>query len=790
MIYFITNNKHHLSYYRENLLNNIEVLEDSIETYNMFTTYFDDTSIIGYDVESTGLDAWKNSTILKIIGDKENQFVFHSKHCNFTKYYQWLFDNDKQLLGHNIKFDIKFGFTENNILYTNVWDTMLAEQRIFMKSGLSFALEQLCIRYLDTFPDAMDKSIRMEFVSANASNMIIEPKHLYYAAGDVEHLFPIRKLQEERLQQYQLEMLVYDIEFPLISIIAKAELTGFRFDKEKWLEVYNQNLLDKFQKELELDEEVKNLRDYTFFPTDMEDSVKTNRIRIIGGKWDNPRKKTDIDLIFNDNGSTNILDLFGEPMSSRTYTGLKKKINKAPNNVNYNSDTQIIEIFAIFEEPLPTKQGTLVKPKFNKKNKIDKTFYNFQTGEPQLNEYLSDLPNSPMSKFIKLLIEHRGLSTACNNFGANFIDKINPITGNLHTAFRQCFAETGRFQSGGGTKEPDKPNFQNIPSKASYAIKMRNCFLAKEGYSIITADLSGAELIIMCSLSQDMKLLKIAMDDIHSYVAQGCWRLIYQNRARKLIKEHEALREENGEDYIDIDMVNQINEYISLSKDFIVNKNFKKIRTAFKPMTFGTIYGMYAAKAGKTLNISKEEGQIVINFIKREFPDVFKMVEDASQFAKKRGYIILNTRTNSRAWFPNIINLLKGIVSEKDSWKLVNKEMSEARNIKIQGTQADMIKEATVELQKWIDTNNYTDLITILSWVHDEIVTECPKWMDGKSDEWKERYSIIPEELKYNGNYYKSFPEVKVQIMRDVCNKYLHNVTMDVDFDVEPYWTK
>ena len=178
------------------------------------------------------------------------------------------------------------------------------------------------------------------------------------------------------------------------------------------------------------------------------------------------------------------------------------------------------------------------------------------------------------------------------------------------------------------------------------------------------------------------------------------------------------------------------------------------------------------------------------------FPDVIRMVKEAASFALKHGYLVLNTRTYSRAWFPSIIeaNRLGLDFSDYSTRKFykslamrVNKEASEARNIRIQGTQADMIKECTVNIQKWIDDNGYTNEITMLSWVHDEIVDQHPKWMDGKSKEWQK---IDIMRLLYNDKSYTSFPEVKAQIMRDTCNKYLNNVTIDVDYDVEPYWTK
>lgn len=791
MIYFITNDDAHYIKYKENLYDNITVLSDNINTINFFKDFIKDLKIIGFDTETNGLDAYNNDMVLAILGNEIHQFVIHTSYAAFIEYYKLL--KDKTLLGHNIKFDLKMAQVATTILYKNVYDSMIAEQRIYMKSGMSASLEQVTIRRCNKYPDEMDKNIRMEFVGCNVSKFKVEPRHIYYAAGDVSTLFEIKESQDKDIEKYKLRFLIYDIEFPLIHIIAKAELAGFVFNKKQWLNIYEENLEKRFQTECKLDEEVRRLRD------ELLHLVPEYRLKMIGGKWDNKRKKTIAQKLFNENNTTNIPDLFGDLMSTRTYTGLKKKVNLTPNNIKYGSDIQIVEIFALLSEPLLTNTGSYVIPKFNKKNKIDKTIFSFKTGEPVFNEYLSHFPNSIMKPFIKLLLEHRGYSTACSTFGISFVDKINTVTGKIHTIFRQAAAATSRFQSGGGTRQPDKPNFQNIPSKASYAVAMRNCFMAREGYSIGTHDLSGAELIIMCSLSQDMKLLKIASQDIHSYVAQGCWRLIYQSRAEEALTNSTA-SSNNTEYYKE-----KYEELSQLAVSYIVSKELNKsVRNSFKPMTFGVIYGMYAKKAGKTLNISEKEGQIVIDFIKREFPDVIKMVESASKFAQKYGYIILNNRTKSRAWFPKLIDVIKGRIPQDDIFRHIYKELSEARNIRIQGTQADMIKECTVELQKWIDDNDFTNEITILSWVHDEIVDEHPKWMDGKSDEWEDykneqasHYSYpmtfdkdYPPLFEYKDKFYPSFPEVKAQLMRDVCNRYLNNVTMGVDYDVEPYWTK
>lgn len=795
MIYFITNEENHLSHYREKLYDNITVLPDNKETFTLFESFIKETKLVGYDVETNGLNEWTNDLIIKVFGDANTQFVFHSPFCDFKRYLDCIIYYYPTLIGHNIKFDVKFLYTKYNRLYDKVYDTMVAEQRIYMKLGIQSSLEALKIRYLNKYPD---KTIRLEFVNKDVKKFFVEPIHIYYIVEDIIDLFPIKDVQEKNIEKWGLEFLIKGIEFPLISIIAKAEATGFEFDKEKWEEIYKENKEKLFEVECELDKEFRRLRDESF-GNPKEGGLTympEKRIFISGGKWDNVRKKDIVSEYFNDDGTVNTPNLFGEPMKINTYLKSRAKnpvkVKKNRNNINYNSSTEIIYIFGRLEEPLLDEHERVVHVKFNKKGKVDRNIHSYKTNEGSLSSYLTIFPGTRMKTFIELLLKHRGLSKATSTYGVNFINNLNSVTGKLHTNFKQCVTDTGRMSSGGGNKEPDKPNFQNIPSKADYAVPMRNCFLAREGYSIGTHDLSGAELIIMCSLSQDLKLLKIAKEDIHSYIAQGSWRLIFKKRAKELIEEYNANYRKNS-NYKNPSLKDKVRELIKKSKSYIVNKSTEKgkVRTTFKPMAFGTIYGMYAKKAAKTLNVAIDEAQLVIDFIKREFPDVFNMVERASAFAKANGYVILNSRTNSRAWFPNIIKLLKGQLDPKRDWRLISKEESEARNIRIQGTQADMIKEMTVELQKWINNNELENEITILSWVHDEIIDEHPKYLDGKSKEWKE-YTLDGTVtcLTYNNKNYSNFPELKAQIMRDVANKYLNNVEMDVDFDVEPFWTK
>jgi DNA polymerase I-like protein with 3'-5' exonuclease and polymerase domains len=791
MIYFITNCPKTLNYYSTKIFADIKVIPEHIGLY-LFKRFLRTNKIVGFDKETTGLDAHMHTTLLDIFGNEHLQFVWHTPHVSANLIIGEIQKNDYRLLGHNIGFDLSFLITQHKYYHKKVYDTMIAEQRLYMKKGLANSLEALLIRYLNEYPVVADKNIRMEFVGVNPSTFVPLEKHIRYAAHDVSCLFHIKRQQELVIEQYNMKFLLYGIEFPLISVVVKAEVTGIDFDLDKWLEIANTNKKARYEVELKLDNEFKKLREETF----KTDKNNINRLYISGGKWDNLRKDNPLNDLFNEDGTTNVLDLFGESMSLKQLTNKKSKFNKNSNNINYSSETDICIIFGRLGEPLLVK-GTnqLSTASFLKNGKINRSV-SLQTNANAFTLYLNLLVNTRMKTFIKLLLQYRGFDTAINNFGYKYKTKINLITGKLHTSFRTCSTDTGRMSSGGGTKQPMKPNFQNIPSRASYAVAMRNCFLAGKDNSIGTHDYSGAELIVMCSLAQDMKLLQLSKGDMHSYFAQLCWRTVFKYRAWRLIEQHDALRVQNGISFRDEIMIKNINDNLNKFKTFIVSSDENpKFRVDFKPETFGVIYGMHAKKSTQTLKLNDEyEGQLVIDTIEKEIPDTFVMVKAASAKAKQQGYLVLNERTNSRAWFPTILEVKENPSEMRYYFAMYNAEVNEARNIRIQGTQADAIKEAIVELQNWIELNNYQNEIVILIVVHDEIVDKHPKYLDGKSKEW-DKWQII-NNLQWTDTFtnkeytFNNFPDMKKCIMEKVFDRYLENVTINVNYDVCPYWTK
>ena len=175
-------------------------------------------------------------------------------------------------------------------------------------------------------------------------------------------------------------------------------------------------------------------------------------------------------------------------------------LGKNVKNINYSSSHQIKKIFLACGITPPTEKDT-------GKDTV---------GTESLKTFLVLNYDSLLKPFLEKYIKFKAIEKNISSFGENFINMINPISNRLHTIYRQTGAETGRFQSG-----DTKNNFfnsQQIPKSPEY----RECFCELDGYNILTIDLSGAELVILASLSED-NYLKTILEDPHSPLATACY---------------------------------------------------------------------------------------------------------------------------------------------------------------------------------------------------------------------------------------------------------------------------
>lgn len=765
MIYFITNKKEKYDKLIDSVLfSDIKILKEE-EGIKLYNNKFKDTTYLHLDIEATGLDCHKSSILLLGVSKDDNYFMFDWT-IDFKSVIKLIEDNNMTIVGHNLKYDIKLIYKATNILLKKVYDVMLADQRLYKGAGYKWGYADIVGRYTN---EVIEKGTRDDFIDADKSTFIIKTSHLYYLKKDLIHFKTIVKAQVKKIKKFNMEFLLYNIEFPLVAVLAQSEYFGIGFNKDKWIQRYKDDINYEYDLLCKLDKILINLRETV-------NNKKT--IYIKGGKYDNKRIKNPEYDIFKKDGSTTIKGLFGEMLTKKQLTGTKNKIKKYPNNLNYTK-TEIVTIFAALEVPMITTFETFSIPVL-KNGKIEGSIHTYTVKSDYLKKYLILRPDTIMREFIETYLELAKTKKAINTYGESFINNINPLTGRIHTIFRQDFANTGRLQSGGGKKEPDKINCQNIPKENKY----RNCFTTDiTKYSLMTADYQGAELIIMCSKAQDNKLLALSKEDMHSYMSTKSWRSIYKFRYNKLRADISNHKDKNLIEHIK----DQLNKYLKLSKEFIVTASEpKNFRQNFKPMTFGVIYGMYSKKAGQTLGTNKEEGQIVINTIERELPDTINLVKGFSNFAEDNGYLILNKRTNSRRWFPALLKQLKGEYNKKYNFLDISNDLSAARNAPIQGTQADFIKEAGVVLQYYYWEHDI-DARILLS-IHDEFVIELPRHLDGYSQEFKDNNN--KQLFTFNGKEFDNLATLSEYIMIDTANKYLNKIEIKVDYKVLDTWFK
>ena len=785
MIYFVTNKA---DFYREHLkfsiqeFKDIKVLEE-VQGKSLYLQLLSKCKKQSFDLETTGLDAYVAKIMLTGIGNRNNQFVFDPTN-DLTWLYEHLDKYKHNLIGANLKFDIKLIQAKYNILLTRVYDVILAEQRLFMKFYQRNNLGELVMRYMNEY---RNKDTRLEFVDKNPDTFVFHYHHIKYLANDLLDPMIIREKQIPIMKSYKMEFLIYGVEFPLISILADSENEGIDFDTDKWIKLLNDNMTRLFDIQLKMDEEVRELRD--FVATNELYKGLSPAITLSGNKYNKLRTKTQIEDLIEADGTVNVLDLFGDPATVKAITGKKVLKKDGKLSPDYNSPSELVRIFGRLNQPLPI-EGGYATPTFKPNGMTLLPVNTYKTNSTVMEKYLIDKPDSIMIPFLKLFAEYSEVKTKISNYGMNYITKINPITGKLHTIYRQCDAATGRFQSGGGKAEPDKFQSQNIPAHIDY----RSCFTCQDDEELGTSDYSGAELIVMASHAQDFKLISLSKSDMHSYMATLCWKAVYKFRAGKIYKTFSKMT--GG---IRDTLEKEWQKYVDLGKNFLVTKTDPPgFRKNFKGMTFGAIYNMYSKKAGEVMNIPKEEGAVMLKVIENELPLTFAMVKEATAMAVKYGCVILNNRTNSRAWFPVLLEQRKGNITKETHFMEISAEESAARNIRIQGTQADFVKEASVVLGTYYRKRKLK--AKILLWIHDEIVDKIKADLRLENNPNldatqfpKNTKQVRGQKLKnitVKKEYYKDIADVKNSIMVEVANRYLHNVTITADHSYNKTWIK
>ncbi len=290
---------------------------------------------------------------------------------------------------------------------------------------------------------------------------------------------------------------------------------------------------------------------------------------------------------------------------------------------------------------------------------------------------LSALPH----KTPKLLLRYRTLSKLKSTYLDALVKMVNPSTGRVHTSFNQTVTATGRLSS-------SNPNLQNIPVRGEEGREIRKGFVAEKGHYLISADYSQVELRVLAHYSGDPSFVQAfeREQDIHARTAS---------------------------------------EILDVSKEAVTSD----MRRIAKAINFGIIYGMGAQRLAEELGIDVKTAKSYIEAYYKRYQGVTKYREEMIESAREKGYV--RTLFNRRRYLPEINHSQQRFRAEAERMAI---------NTPIQGTAADLIKKAMINIHERLERENLRTKMILQ--VHDELLFEV------KEDEIDLVGAMVKEEME------------------------------------------
>lgn len=469
MIYVVTRNR--------------ELFEEHNDKYIIITpeqsrSMLEDCNKLQYDSETTGLCPEGNidTLICYQFGSQTKDFQLVIDASSVSPiYYKDIFES-KLLIGHNISFDLKF-LLNYNIVPTKVYDTMIVEQLLYLGDVLKgYDLARVVNNYI---PDVyLDKSVRANIADRGVTDTSV----IIYSALDVAYLETV--MHKQVLECKKKECLKgAKLECDFVPVLAYMEWCGIHLDVDKWTAKMKQDKENYVKAKKALDDWLCTQE----FAKHIDITIVTNK-----------SKRVKAPMVYIDNQG----DLFN---------GYNTEYQS---NVNWDSTKHVI--------PIVKELG------FDTSTKDKKTGENKDT---LLEKHLSN-QKGINDEFLKLFFNYKQYSTLISTFGQGHLNQVNPITGNIHTNYRQLGTTSGRMSCGSTKSNTSLAKYKKIdPKECTYANiqqlpsdeATRACFTAKEGNLIVSCDWSALESRLGADIYNEPAMIDeylYGSGDMHSLMAK------------------------------------------------------------------------------------------------------------------------------------------------------------------------------------------------------------------------------------------------------------------------------
>lgn len=366
-----------------------------------------DIEEIGLDIETSGLNPLQDKILLIQIATKKGVSTINLGEVDgrIIKYaLEIIRDRNLLVIGHNSKFDLKFIYQNYGVLFTNIFDTMLAEILSYIGAGSIYvSLQMLAKKYLRL---ELNKDIRETFF--NKTDYEFTEEQIKYAEDDAEILLKLKPILQDLLHKRK-QYPTWELEMRLLPVVVMMEHTGIILDIHKWREAANHASLDA-------------------------DNAKTDLMILLEKNFDKYAGKYSnaLDVLKNIHYPIKAPHLYKEDRLRLTNVTTKDEIKaEVIPLINFGSPVQAKYVLNKLGVPLDTTNS--------------KEMMAYEEGH----------------EVIQHLLAYRHATKKLTSFGEEFLKHINPDTHAIHTNFNQLGTATGRFSS-------DEPNLQNIVADEAY----------------------------------------------------------------------------------------------------------------------------------------------------------------------------------------------------------------------------------------------------------------------------------------------------------------------------------